>query len=74
MAPPQQQEASFREGRIALAIQAYETGQLQSVKAATDAYNVPRSTIRDRIKGIQPKRGSIAKNRLLTSTEEETLV
>jgi hypothetical protein len=74
MTTQQQQEASYKEGRIALAIQAYQLGQFQALQPATISFDVPRSTTRDRLKGIQPKRGSRAKNRLLTTTEEETLV
>jgi predicted DNA-binding WGR domain protein len=74
MATLQQQVALHREGRLDLAIQAYHQGRFKSVKAAASAYDVPRTTLRDRLAGIKPKLGSIAKNRLLMPTEEETLV
>jgi len=56
-----------------LAAQAYKRGDFQSYTAAANAYDVPRSTLHTRVTGVQQKRGSIAKNRLLTPTEEETL-
>jgi hypothetical protein len=74
MAAPTQQEALYQEGRLTLAEQSYKQGKSRSVKAASESYDVPRTTLRERMKGIEPKRGSIAKNRLLTPTEEETLV
>ena len=66
MSTPQQQEALFREGRLVLAVQAYKQGQFPALLAATRTYDVPRSTAQLRLKGIQPKRGSIALNRRLT--------
>ena len=73
MAAPQQQQTLFREGRLTLAIQAYKQGQIPSLRTATSLYDVPRSTAQQRIKGIQPKRGSVAANRRLTSIQEESL-
>ena len=46
MATPQQQEAIYQEGRIALAIQAYKLGQFQALTAAAKSYNVPPTTLR----------------------------
>jgi hypothetical protein len=43
------------------------------LKAAT-TYDVSRATIQRRIGGILPQRGSTSKNRLLTPTEEESLM
>jgi hypothetical protein len=73
MATPQQQEALYRQGRVDLATQAYKTGQIQSLRRATDTYDAPRTTARRRIAGIAPRRGSPAPNRLLTPTQEEAL-
>jgi hypothetical protein len=74
MVPPQREEALHREGRLELAIQAYQKGEFQSYRAAAQAYDVPRDTLQHRIAGTQPRLGSTAKNHLLTSTEEEYLV
>ena len=73
MAAPQQQEALYQEGRIDLAINAHKQGQISSFRAATSIYDVPRSTAQRRVKGIKPKRDSIAPNRRLTPTQEESL-
>ena len=73
MSTATQQEALHQEGRLMLAAQAYKRGDFQSYTAAANAYDVPRSTLHTRVTGVQQKRGSIAKNRLLTPTEEETL-
>jgi hypothetical protein len=74
MTPPQQDKALYREARHDLAIQAYKSGQFQALQPATKSFDIPRTTTRRRISGIRPQRGSRAVNRLLTSTEEETLV
>ena len=74
MATPRQQLAIQKEGRLELAIQAYNQGRFRSYRAAAKAYDILRSTLQQRINGMEPKLGSIAKNRLLTATEEETLV
>ena len=74
MSTSNEQAALYQEGRLELAIQAYQRGDFQSYRAAAKAYDVPRTTLQDRVTGAKPKRGSIAKNRLLTPTEEETLI
>ena len=72
MATPQQ-EAVYRQGRVDLAVQAYNQGQFKSLRSATSIYDAPRTTARRRIAGIKPQRGSYASNRLLTPVQEETL-
>jgi Tc5 transposase DNA-binding domain/helix-turn-helix, Psq domain len=73
---PQQQSSqlSQKEGRIALAIQAFKRGQFKSLRAATKSYNVPYSTIRDRVNGHSSRCDSEPRNRKLTTIEESTLV
>ena len=73
MATPQQQNPQFQEGRLLVSINAYKQGQFPSFRKATSTYNVARTTAQQRVKGIQPKRGSIALNRRLTATQEESL-
>jgi hypothetical protein len=68
-----QQDALYKEGRLDLACQSYKQGNFQSVLGAATSFDIPNTTLRRPLRGIQPKRGSIAKNRLLTPTEEETL-
>jgi hypothetical protein len=74
MATPQRQEAVHKEGRLILAVQAYQTSQIQSLTTAAKTFDVARNTLQRRASGIQPQLGAIAKNRLLTPTEEESLV
>ena len=73
MATPHQKAALHKEGRLELAIQAYQRGEIRSYTNAATTYDVTRRTMRRRISGILPKQGSTAKNRLLTLTEEESL-
>ena len=62
------------EGRIVLALQAYQKGQFSSLRAAARTYNVPRSTLTLRYQGTPSKADSISPNRKLTQTEESTLI
>ena len=73
MAAPQQQEALYRQGRVDLAVQAYKQGQFQSLRGAASIYDAPETTVRRRVAGIAPKRGSHALNSLLTAVQEESL-
>jgi hypothetical protein len=74
MVAPPRQEALYQEGRLNLACQAYKQGEFQTPYAAAKAFDVPLKKLQRRLAGIQPRLGSIAKNRLLTPTEEETLL
>ena len=73
MAAPQQQEALFRGGRVDLGVQGYKLGQITSLRGVERAYNVSRKTVKRRVSGIKPKRGSAALNRRLTPVQEESL-
>lgn len=73
---PQQHNAlpSNQEGRIELALHAYQSHQISSLRRAAAAYSIPKSTLSDRINGITPhtnRRPGMAK---LTATEEQTLI
>jgi len=73
MAAPQQQEALFREGRVNLGVQAYKLGQITSLQGVKRAYNVSQKTVKRRVSGIRPQRGSAASNCRLTPIQEESL-
>lgn len=62
-----------REGRILLAIEAIQKGQIQSIQAAAKAYNVPRQTLSYRLRGRASRVDSTPNSRKLTTTEESTL-
>jgi len=73
MAPPQQQEALFQEGRVDLGVQAYKLGQIMTLRGVEKIYNVSQKTVKQRVSGIKPKRGSAALNHRLTPVQEESL-
>ena len=74
MAPPHNVQLAQKEGRIALAVQAYKSGQFSSTKACVNAYDISDSTLRRRVKGTNARCDSVPVNRKLTQTEETTLV
>jgi hypothetical protein len=74
MAQPNSVQLAQKEGRIALAIQAFKQGHISSLRAAAKAYDVPETTLRDRVKGIPARRDVVPNNRKLTTTEESTLI
>jgi hypothetical protein len=71
---PNSTQSSQKEGRIALAIQAFEQGHFSNLKEACTTYDAPYSTTRDRVKGRAPRRDSQPVNKKLTDTEESTLI
>ena len=74
MAPPNNPQLAQKEGRMALAVQAFKRGQFSSLYAAAHTYDVPESTLRRRVKGTNARCDSIPVNRKLTTTEESTLI
>jgi hypothetical protein len=73
MPTPQQQDALFKEGRIALALKAHKQDKTTSFRALVSTYDVPRSTAQRHVKGINSRRDSIANGRRLTPAQEESL-
>ena len=63
-----------KEARILLAIEAINSDQKMKLSCAAKTYDVPRSTLRDRIAGCLPKAEQRNTQHNLTTTEEETLV
>ena len=74
MPPPHSLQLDQKEGRLALAFQAYKRDQFSSVRAAAKAYDVAESTLRSRVKGIISRRDIRSPNLKLTATEESTLI
>ena len=74
MAPPKQAKSSNQEGRILLAKQAIKEGQIQSIRAAAEEFDVDETTLRYRIHG-RPSQGDCTPNsRKLTLYEEEAII
>jgi helix-turn-helix, Psq domain. len=67
------QESVRQEGRILLAIQAIQNKSIASVAAAARVYDVPRSTLRDRVNGALSKPTTRANNHKLTQLDEDIL-
>jgi DDE superfamily endonuclease/Tc5 transposase DNA-binding domain len=71
---PKQAESSNREGRLLLAKEAIEQGQIQSIRAAADAYDVAPSTLSSNIRGVPLRSDCIPNCRKLSLCEEEAIV
>ena len=63
-----------QEGRILLAMQAYQKGQITSILQAALTYNVPRKTLSSRINGRVARVDIRANSHKLTPTEEQALI
>jgi hypothetical protein len=66
---PQEQE-----GRILLAISDLKNKRIPNIGQAAKIYNVPRTTLRDRLKGTQQRSQIRANSHKLTEYEEESLI
>ncbi len=55
-------------------MQAYQTGQISSLRAAARAYDIPHVTLTRRSKGTLSQSESVSLNLKLTQTEEATLI
>lgn len=62
-----------QEGRILSAIQAIQKHEISSISLAARTFNVPRSTLRDRLSGHTERSTTRANSHKLTATEEESL-
>ena len=73
---PRQQRSiqTSREGRISLATASYYNNNKQSLRALAKAYDVPESTLRTRLHGVQPRSETVSAKRKLSPIEEQSLV
>ena len=67
------QDSIQQEGRIELAIQAIQNKDLPSIAAAARVFDVPRSTLRDRINGRNSISTTRAHTYKMTQLDEDTL-
>jgi hypothetical protein len=65
---------SNTEGRITLALHAYQQGHIKSLRTAASTYGISRTTLSHRSRGTPAQVNSLPTNRKLTTTEEYTLV
>jgi hypothetical protein len=66
--------SSQNEGRISLALQAYNSNQVSSLRAAASTYDVPLTTLRERRTGILPRAIAPANSRKFTLEEEQIIL
>jgi len=74
MPQPTSAQLASKEGRIALAINSYKSGDFTSIQSAADTYDIPESTLRTRLKGRPSWQEYRSINHNLTDTEELVLV
>ena len=73
--PQQRNTISYeQEGRIDLALQAFRSGQFETLRRAAAAFNVKHQRLSDRLHGITFRRITPPNCRKLTTTEEHTIV
>jgi Tc5 transposase DNA-binding domain/helix-turn-helix, Psq domain len=68
------QKAVEQEGRILLAIRAIKNKEISSIRGAARTFEVPESTLRDRLHGHRFRPEARANNHKLTQMEEESLI
>ena len=73
MAQNTRQKAIQQEGRLVLAVDALKKGQITKIREAAHLYDVPRSTLRDRLRGCVDRTSAYANGLRLTRTEEDSL-
>jgi len=57
-----------------LAISALKNNEISNIREAARVYNVPRSTLQDRLRGKTYRDETRANNHIMTQSEEESLV
>jgi hypothetical protein len=76
--PPKRTESSRKsieqEGRLLLAIQAIKNEEISSLRDAARRFNVPRSTLTDRVNGHQNRSEKRANGHKLSEIEEDLLL
>jgi hypothetical protein len=73
MATSRLAQASNQEGKVLLAIQAHNQGQISSLRKASALYTVPFTTLQNRYYGRTTRENAQLQNRKLSLTEELTL-
>ena len=73
---PQQRNATNteREGKVILALQAFNAGQFRSLRRAAQSFNVPHQRLSDRANKTKFRQETTPNYKKLTRTEEQTIV
>lgn len=69
-----QPNSQEKEGRVLLAISDLQNKRIPTIGRAAKIYDVPRTTLRDRLEGTQQRSQTRANNHKLSEFEEESLV
>jgi hypothetical protein len=73
MPPKNADSAVAKEGRILLAIKAYQTGRISNIRAAADAFGVLRSTLSYQLQGRTARVDKAANSQKLINIKESSL-
>nr|XP_003188798.1 hypothetical protein ANI_1_1432084 [Aspergillus niger CBS 513.88] len=71
--PKSSKELVEQEGRLCLAVESIQKGHTKSIREAARVFQVPRSTLQDRLNGLKFRKDTRANSHKLTSIEEESL-
>jgi hypothetical protein len=74
MAQPIHAQSTYKEADIFLALSSINKDQIQSVRKAAQAFNVPRTTLRHRRAGMAARRDCAPTSKKLTELEEEVII
>ncbi|USP78806.1 hypothetical protein yc1106_06231 [Curvularia clavata] len=67
-------QSTSRKDRTSLAAASYHNNPNQSIHALAKAYDVPKSTLQTRLRGVQPRSETASAKRKLSPIEEQSLV
>jgi membrane-bound lytic murein transglycosylase MltF len=65
---------SYTDADLTAALLSYEQGEYDTIRACSNAYNIPTSTLYYRLNQRKSRKSAHENQQLLTSTEESTLV
>jgi len=74
MPPPNRVQSIQKEGRISIAIHAIQSHQFQSNRSAATTYDIPKSTLHDRIHGKSSRRDCEPNSKKLIKLEETVII
>ena len=66
-------QRDYQEGRLLLAVQAFKQAPDAKIRSIARSYDIPHTTLADRLRGCQPRCDAQLSHRKLTPTEESAL-